>query len=163
MSNQVIFDVIISRYVALIHGLINCHSYFETGFWQNRTSQDLLLFKDGQLQDAQAWMARAQELDAYHVNTNNTLHAELRDRNEQLNQFWMGYQRQVCPSRERSVCHINYLALNFFLSGKLYIFCLAHLCCLFKRFSFLTMSNFSLQICNLYAVVILYEHSDFSA
>ncbi|KAG0612107.1 hypothetical protein M758_6G002200 [Ceratodon purpureus] len=62
---------------------------------QNRTSQDLLLFKDGQLQDAQAWMARAQELDAYHINANNTLHAELRDRSEQLNQVWMGYQRQL--------------------------------------------------------------------
>jgi hypothetical protein len=55
----------------------------------------LLLFKDSQLQDAQAWMARAQELNTYHVNANNTLHAELRDRSEQLNQLWMGYQRQV--------------------------------------------------------------------
>lgn len=55
----------------------------------------MMLFKDSQLQDAQAWMARAQELDAYHVNANNTLHAELRDRSDQLNQLWMGYQRQV--------------------------------------------------------------------
>ncbi|CAK9256750.1 unnamed protein product [Sphagnum jensenii] len=62
---------------------------------QNRTTQDLLLFKDSQLQDAQAWMARAQELNSYHVNANNTLHAELRDRSEQLNQLWIGYQRQL--------------------------------------------------------------------
>ncbi|XP_024394790.1 uncharacterized protein [Physcomitrium patens] len=62
---------------------------------QNRATQELLLFKDGQLQEAQAWMARAQELDAYHVNANQTLHAELRDRNDQLNQVWMGYQRQL--------------------------------------------------------------------
>ncbi|CAM6040794.1 unnamed protein product [Sphagnum compactum] len=62
---------------------------------QNRTAQDLLLFKDSQLQDAQAWMARAQELNSYHVNANNTLHAELRDRSEQLNQLWIGYQRQL--------------------------------------------------------------------
>lgn len=65
------------------------------GLLQNRATQELLLFKDGQLQEAQAWMARAQELDAYHVNANQTLHAELRDRNDQLNQVWMGYQRQV--------------------------------------------------------------------
>lgn len=64
-------------------------------FGQNRTAQDMLLFKDGQLQDAQAWMARAQELDAYHVHANNTLNAELRDRSDQLNQLWMGQQRQV--------------------------------------------------------------------
>lgn len=64
-------------------------------FDQNRATQDLLLFKDGQLQDAQTWMARAQELDAYHVNANTTLHAELRERSDQLNQLWMGYQRQV--------------------------------------------------------------------
>ncbi|KAH8949214.1 hypothetical protein BDL97_10G019900 [Sphagnum fallax] len=62
---------------------------------QNRTTQDMLLFKDSQLQDAQAWMARAQELNSYHVNANNTLHAELRDRSEQLNQLWIGYQRQL--------------------------------------------------------------------
>lgn len=62
---------------------------------QNHATQELLLFKDGQLQDAQAWMARAQELDAYHVNANQTLQAELRDRSEQLNQVWMGYQRQL--------------------------------------------------------------------
>jgi len=47
---------------------------------QNRTLQDLLLFKDSQLQDAHAWMAGAQKLDAYHVNNDNTLHAELWDR-----------------------------------------------------------------------------------
>lgn len=72
-------------------------------------------------------MARAQELDAYHVNTNNTLHAELRDRSEQLNQLWMGYQRQVYASRDDYMLHMKYLSLNFVLAWKIYIFCLAYL------------------------------------
>ncbi|CAM6100456.1 unnamed protein product [Calypogeia fissa] len=62
---------------------------------QSRSTQEMIVFKDEQLREAQAWMARAQELDAYHVNTNNTLHAELRDRTEQMNQLWVGYQRQL--------------------------------------------------------------------
>jgi hypothetical protein len=69
----------------------------------------MLLFKDGQLQDAQAWMARAQELDAYHINANNTLHAELRDRNDQLNQVWMGYQRQVGVLIDERTLHTSFL------------------------------------------------------
>jgi len=70
------------------------------------------LFKDGQLQDAQAWMARAQELDTYHINNNNTLHAELRDRSEQLNQLWMGFQRQVCASRDDFMLNMKYLSFD---------------------------------------------------
>jgi len=81
-------------------------------------SQELLLCKDGQLQDAQAWMARAQELDAYHVNTNNTLHAELRDRNEQLNQLWMGCQRQVYASRDGYMLNRNIPLLISLFHGK---------------------------------------------
>jgi hypothetical protein len=71
----------------------------------------MLLFKDGQLQDAQAWMARAQELDAYHIN------AELRDRNDQLNQVWMGYQRQVGVLIDERTLHTSFLLqLIIFLS-----------------------------------------------
>lgn len=51
----------------------------------------MLLFKDNQLQEAQGWMARSQELDLYVYNLN----IELRDRNDQLNQLWIGFQRQV--------------------------------------------------------------------
>jgi hypothetical protein len=58
---------------------------------QNRTSQDMLLFKDNQLQEAQGWMARSQELDLYVYNLN----IELRERNDQLNQLWIGFQRQL--------------------------------------------------------------------
>lgn len=88
---------------------------------QNRTSQDLLLFKDGQLQDAQAWMARAQELDAYHINANNTLHAELRERSDQLNQVWMGYQRQVDVLIDDHTLHTG-LSFSWFLSFVISLF-----------------------------------------
>ena len=63
--------------------------------FQQRTVQETVLFKDEQLREAQTWIQRAQELDAFHANANNSLHAELRDRTEQLNQIWLGQQRQV--------------------------------------------------------------------
>lgn len=62
---------------------------------QQRVSQETILFKDEQLREAQAWMSRAQELDALHSTTNQALQAELRDRTEQYNQLWVGCQRQV--------------------------------------------------------------------
>ncbi|MCO5552852.1 hypothetical protein L7F22_006370 [Adiantum nelumboides] len=62
---------------------------------QHRSAQETLAYKDEQLREAQAWVQRAQELDAYYANTHNSLHAELRDRNEQINQLWLGQQRQL--------------------------------------------------------------------
>ncbi|BBN01242.1 hypothetical protein MPTK1_2g05870 [Marchantia polymorpha subsp. ruderalis] len=62
---------------------------------QNRNSQELILYKDEQMRDAQAWMSRATDMDAYYVNTNNSLHNELRERTEQMNNLWVGYQRQL--------------------------------------------------------------------
>lgn len=62
---------------------------------QHRTAQETLAYKDDQLREAQAWVQRAQELDAFYANTHNSLHAELRDRNEQINQLWLGQQRQL--------------------------------------------------------------------
>ncbi|KAL2642350.1 hypothetical protein R1flu_009937 [Riccia fluitans] len=62
---------------------------------QNRNSQDIILFKDEQMRDAQAWISRATDMDAYYVNTNNSLHNELRERTEQMNNLWVGYQRQL--------------------------------------------------------------------
>ncbi|KAI5082215.1 hypothetical protein GOP47_0001958 [Adiantum capillus-veneris] len=62
---------------------------------QHRTAQETLAYKDEQLREAQAWVQRAQELDAFYANTHNSLHAELRDRNEQINQLWLGQQRQL--------------------------------------------------------------------
>lgn len=55
----------------------------------------MIIFKDDQFREAQAWIVRSQELEAYHVNAHSQLHAELRDRTEQMNQLWVGYQRQV--------------------------------------------------------------------
>eukprot|EP00250_Pteridium_aquilinum_P012033 c20468_g1_i1 orf=723-3836(-) len=62
---------------------------------QHRTAQETLVYKDDQLREAQAWVQRAQELDAFYANTHSSLHAELRDRNEQINQLWLGQQRQL--------------------------------------------------------------------
>lgn len=62
---------------------------------QHRSTQDALIFKDEQLREAQTWMQRAQELDAFHVNAQSSLHAELRDRTDQMNQLWLGYQKQL--------------------------------------------------------------------
>lgn len=75
---------------------VHCHMSNLVVLWvQHRTAQETLAYKDDQLREAQAWVQRAQELDAFYANTHNSLHAELRDRNEQINQLWLGQQRQV--------------------------------------------------------------------
>lgn len=53
------------------------------------------MFKEEQVREAQAWIARVREMDVFQSTTNQSLQAELRDRNEQYNQLWMGFQRQV--------------------------------------------------------------------
>ncbi|XP_021858092.1 uncharacterized protein [Spinacia oleracea] len=58
---------------------------------QHRVAQDTILYKDEQIRDAQAWMARVQEMD---VLQSSTLQVELRERTEQYNQLWVGCQRQ---------------------------------------------------------------------
>lgn len=62
---------------------------------QHRVAQETVLFKDGQIREAQTWITRAQEIDALQTTTNHTLQAELRERTEQYNQLWLGCQRQV--------------------------------------------------------------------
>ncbi|XP_044508940.1 uncharacterized protein LOC123227883 isoform X1 [Mangifera indica] len=57
---------------------------------QNRAAQETIIYKDEQLREAQAWVARAQ----LQSTTNQSLQAELRERTEQFNQHWLGYQRQ---------------------------------------------------------------------
>ncbi|XP_024531929.1 uncharacterized protein LOC112346663 isoform X2 [Selaginella moellendorffii] len=59
---------------------------------QELEEQDILFPNDKQLRDAQLWMARSQELEAYHM---NAIHAELRERTEQMTQLWVSCQRQV--------------------------------------------------------------------
>ncbi|XP_062147780.1 uncharacterized protein LOC133856742 isoform X2 [Alnus glutinosa] len=61
---------------------------------QHRVAQETILYKDEQLREAQAWIARVQEMDALQSNTNHSLQAELRERTEQYNQLWHGCQRQ---------------------------------------------------------------------
>lgn len=58
---------------------------------QHRIAQETILYKDEQIREAQAWMARVQEID---VLQSSTLQAELRERTEQYNQLWLGCQRQ---------------------------------------------------------------------
>lgn len=64
-------------------------------FIQHRIAQETILFKEEQLREAQAWITRAQEMDALQSTTNHTLQAELRERTEHYNQLWLGCQRQV--------------------------------------------------------------------
>ncbi|CAA0817100.1 Unknown protein, partial [Striga hermonthica] len=61
---------------------------------QHRIAQETILFKDEQLREAQAWITRAQEMDALQSTTNHTLQAELRERTEHYNQLWLGCQTQ---------------------------------------------------------------------
>lgn len=62
---------------------------------QHRIAQETIIFKEEQLREAQAWMTRAQEMDALQSTTNHTLQAELRERTEHYNQIWLACQRQV--------------------------------------------------------------------
>ncbi|KAG9445184.1 hypothetical protein H6P81_016524 [Aristolochia fimbriata] len=59
---------------------------------QHRAAQETLLYKDEQLREAQAWVARAQERDALQSTTIHSLQAELRE-------LWLGCQRQVDMER----------------------------------------------------------------
>ncbi|KAG4392897.1 hypothetical protein GLYMA_04G230800v4 [Glycine max] len=61
---------------------------------QHRVAQETIMFKDEQFREAQAWIARVREMDVFQSTTNQTLQAELRERTEQYNQLWMGFQRQ---------------------------------------------------------------------
>ncbi|KAL5230373.1 hypothetical protein ABZP36_029149 [Zizania latifolia] len=58
---------------------------------QHRAAQDNIIYKDEQLREAHAWVARVQEMD---VLQSQTLQAELHERNEQFNQYWISFQQQ---------------------------------------------------------------------
>lgn len=87
------------------------HSFNKCLFslFQHRAAQEAIIIKDEQLREAQVWVQRAQEMDALHSTTNHSLQAELRDRTEQFNQFWLGCQRQVASI-------LSFALLNFFFS-----------------------------------------------
>lgn len=69
----------------------------ESIIMQHRVAQDTILFKDGQLKDAQAWIARLQEMGALQQ-------AELREHVDQFHQYYMSLQRQV-----GLLCKVPYL------------------------------------------------------
>ncbi|XP_022878465.1 uncharacterized protein LOC111396290 isoform X3 [Olea europaea var. sylvestris] len=78
---------------------------------QHRIAQETIVFKDEQLREAQAWITRAQEMDALQSTTNHTLQAELRERIEQYNQLWLVCQRQF-GEMERFHLHMQQLQLE---------------------------------------------------
>lgn len=79
---------------------------------QRRTAQEMLLYKDEQLREAQAWAARIQELDAMRLSSSHTLQVELRDRTDQFNQLWLGCQRQLADAERYYLQTIQHLQLQ---------------------------------------------------
>ncbi|XP_068634135.1 uncharacterized protein [Aristolochia californica] len=79
---------------------------------QHRVAQETLLYKDEQLREAQAWVARAQEMDALQSTTNHSLQAELCERTEQLNQLWLGCQRQFAEMERLHLQTVQQLQLE---------------------------------------------------
>ncbi|KAL6509224.1 hypothetical protein OROGR_022534 [Orobanche gracilis] len=78
---------------------------------QHRIAQETIIFKDDQLREAQVWITRAQEMDAFQSTNIHTLQAELRDRTEQYNQLWLVYQRQF-GEMEKLHLHLQQLQLG---------------------------------------------------
>lgn len=78
------------------------------------------MFKDEQVREAQAWIARVREMDVFQSTTNQTLQAELRDRTEQYNQLWMGFQRQVDLSF--LVCFKDKVSFVFYTHSNVFRF-----------------------------------------
>ncbi|XP_042480701.1 uncharacterized protein LOC122061496 isoform X2 [Macadamia integrifolia] len=79
---------------------------------QNRGAQEAILYKDEQLREAQAWMARVQEMDALQSTTNHSLQTELRERTEQFNQIWLDCQRQFADIERMRLHTIQQLQLE---------------------------------------------------
>lgn len=76
---------------------------------QNRVAQETILFKDEKLREAQSWVARLQEMDALQ---STALHAQLRDRTEQFNQYWIGLHRQFAEVERHHLQTIQQLQLE---------------------------------------------------
>ncbi|KAF5185627.1 hypothetical protein FRX31_024787 [Thalictrum thalictroides] len=76
---------------------------------QHRVLQETILYKDEQLREAQAWVQR---MDAMQSTTNHSLQAELRERTEQFNHFWLGCQRQFADMERHHLQAIQQLQLE---------------------------------------------------
>ncbi|KAM0934741.1 hypothetical protein DsansV1_C31g0219441 [Dioscorea sansibarensis] len=73
---------------------------------QHRVAQDAILYKDEQLREAQAWIARLQEMGALQ---SSSLQAELRERTDQFHQYCAGFQRQAMEMERHHVQTIRQL------------------------------------------------------
>ncbi|KAL5726765.1 hypothetical protein ACHQM5_000028 [Ranunculus cassubicifolius] len=76
---------------------------------QHRVLQENILYKDEQLREAQAWIAR---VDAMQSTTHISLQTELRERTEQFNHFWLGCQRQFADMERHHLQSIQQLQLE---------------------------------------------------
>ncbi|XP_010235365.1 uncharacterized protein LOC100831359 isoform X2 [Brachypodium distachyon] len=64
---------------------------------QHRAAQDNSIYKDEQLREAHAWIARVQEMD---ILQSQALQAELRERTEQFTQCWANFQQQFVEMQQ---------------------------------------------------------------
>ncbi|XP_078173988.1 RNA polymerase II degradation factor isoform X2 [Carex rostrata] len=79
---------------------------------QHRVAQENLIFKEEQLREAHTWISRVQDGDALQ---STNLQAELRDRIEQFNQYWLGFQRQYVEMERHHLQAIQQLQLELAL------------------------------------------------
>ncbi|KAM0913303.1 hypothetical protein ACQ4PT_012248 [Festuca glaucescens] len=78
---------------------------------QHRVAQDNILYKDEQLRDAHAWIARVQEMD---ILQSQTLQSELRERTDQFGQCWATFQQQYIEMQQSFLHTIQRLQLELF-------------------------------------------------
>ncbi|XP_020244070.1 LOW QUALITY PROTEIN: uncharacterized protein LOC109822297 [Asparagus officinalis] len=76
---------------------------------QHRAVQESILIKDEHLRNAQTWIARVQEMDALQ---STKMQAELQERTEQFNQYWIGLQRQFAEVERHHLQTIQQLQLE---------------------------------------------------
>ncbi|XP_050385247.1 uncharacterized protein LOC126801826 isoform X2 [Argentina anserina] len=76
---------------------------------QHRLAEEAILYKDEQLNEAQAWIARVQEMDGLQ---SSTLQNQLREHTEHYNQFWLGCQRQFAEMERHHMHTVQQLQLE---------------------------------------------------
>ncbi|GAB2228539.1 hypothetical protein Droror1_Dr00022659 [Drosera rotundifolia] len=76
---------------------------------QHRIAQENSLYKEEQLKEAQTWISRIQEMDAFN---STALQAELRERTDQYNQLWLSCQRQFAEMERLHMQTIQQLQLE---------------------------------------------------
>ncbi|RZR83739.1 hypothetical protein BHM03_00010468 [Ensete ventricosum] len=88
--------------------LLTSIKYGQLNVQLHRVVQETILFKDEQLREAQAWIARVQEMDALQSSTNQSLQAELREPSNSSTKVGNGRFRpsppDSCGKKEGDVC-----------------------------------------------------------